>query len=183
MEEGAISQLISGAINDAIEVRDNRRRGRGIEGGLDGTWMGWKERRANNYILISLTASLSAAVIPLIVSRGFVAAAVSAAAATRKFGFTDSDSFSERVIQRASRAEPSRRRPLRFRNISLLIKSGNKSTFAQTDCGRERDEGKGQKGSASLRESESLANALTLGYEGILSDVRLKLSNSSIFYT
>ena len=117
------------------------------------------------------------AVIPFIVSRGFVAAA-----ATRKFGFTDSDSFSERVIQRASRAEPSRRRPLRFRNISLLIKSGNKSTFAQTDCGRERM-GKGQKGSASLRESESLANALTLGYEGILSDVRLKLSTSYIFYT
>ena len=106
MEEGAISQLISGAINDAIEVRDNRRRGRGIEGGLDGTWMGWKERRANNYILISLTASHSAAVIPLIVSRGFVAA-VSAAAATRKFGFTDSDSFSERVIQRASGVESS----------------------------------------------------------------------------
>ena len=102
MEEGAISQLISGAINDAIEVRDNRRRGRGIEGGLDGTWMGWKERRANNYILISLTASPSAAVIPLIVSRGFVAAA-----ATRKFGFTDSDSFSERVIQRASGVESS----------------------------------------------------------------------------
>ena len=94
--------------------------------------MGWKERRANNYILISLTASPSAAVIPFIVSRGFVAAA----AATRKFGFTDSDSFSERVIQRA---ESSRRRPLRFRNISLLIKSGNKSTFAQTDCGRERE--------------------------------------------
>ena len=43
--EGAISQLISGAINDAIEVRDNRRRGRGIEGGLDGTWMGWDGRR------------------------------------------------------------------------------------------------------------------------------------------
>ena len=59
MEEGAISQLISGAINDAIEVRDNSRRERGIEGGLDRTWMGWKERRANNYILISLTASLS----------------------------------------------------------------------------------------------------------------------------
>ena len=36
--------------------------------------------------------SPSAAVIPFIVSRGFVAAA---AAATRKFGFTDSDSFSE----------------------------------------------------------------------------------------
>ena len=149
------------------------------QGGLDRTWMGWKERRANNYILISLTASPSAAVIPFIVSRGFVAAA-----ATRKFGFTDSDSFSERVIQRASRVESSRRRPLRFRNISLLIKSGNKSTFAQTDCGREREtKGRGQKGSASLRESESLANALTLGYEGILSDVRLKLSTSSIFYT
>ena len=38
-EEGAISQLISGAINDAIEVRDNRRRGRGIEGGR----AGWNE--------------------------------------------------------------------------------------------------------------------------------------------
>ena len=146
---------------------------------MDG--MGWKERRANNYILISLTASPSAAVIPFIVSRGFVAA-VSAAAATRKFGFTDSDSFSERVIQRASTAESSRRRPLRFRNISLLIKSGNKSTFAQTDCGRET-KGKGQKGSASLKEFESLANALTLGNEGILRDVRLKLSTSSIFYT
>ena len=143
---------------------------------MDG--MGWKERRANNYILISLTASPSAAVIPFIVSRGFVAAA----AATRKFGFTDSDSFSERVIQRASRVESSRRRPLRFRNISLLIKSGNKSTFAQTDCGRET-KGKGQKGSASLKEFESLANALTLGNEGILRDVRLKLSTSSIFYT
>ena len=71
---------------------------------MDRTWMGWKERRANNYILISLTASPSAAVIPFIVSRGFVAAA----AATRKFGFTDSDSFSERVIQRASIVESSR---------------------------------------------------------------------------
>ena len=45
VEEGAISQLISGAINDAIEVRDNRRRGRGIER-REG-WMehGWDGRR------------------------------------------------------------------------------------------------------------------------------------------
>ena len=45
VEEGAISQLISGAINDAIEVRDNGR-GRGIEGEREG-WMehGWDGRR------------------------------------------------------------------------------------------------------------------------------------------
>ena len=65
----------------------------------------------------------------------------------------------------SGRAEQSRRRPLRFRNISLLIKSGNKSTFAQTDCGRET-KGKGQKGSASLKESESPANALNSRIRG-----------------